>query len=236
MKILFLHGMGGGPADWAKVSALLPGCALRLPEKLSWEKTVAALRAKFESEREDFLLVGYSMGGRLALAAAAGCENPKFRGLALVSTGLGFSSEQERSRRAEIDHAWAQRLRASGEGFWRAWYEQPLFRSFAELSAALKSPWLEARLALDPAEVIHQLVNLSPAAHQSLLPTLRSVQIPVRFIVGEGDEKYQALAESLAGEGIRTQLLPGGHILPWESPNELAGALVNFVRETESEK
>jgi 2-succinyl-6-hydroxy-2,4-cyclohexadiene-1-carboxylate synthase len=236
MKIFFLHGMGGEPADWGKVIALLPGRALRLPERMSWEETVAALRTKLESEGEDFFLVGYSMGGRLALAVGAGCENARFRGLALVSTGLGFSSEQERSRRADIDQDCAMRWSTSSEAFWRPWYEQPLFRSFAELPAALKSPWLEARLALDPAEVIHQLVNLSPASHLSLLPTLRSIQIPVRCIGGESDEKYRALAESLAGEGIHTQLLPGGHILPWESPNELASALINFVRETESEK
>src|ERR671938_303761 len=107
--VLFLHGFMGSSADWNDVVAAigdrafcmaldLPGHGASLglaPESYTVEGSArAVLHALDELEVERPVMVGYSMGGRLALYLAL--RHPqRWAGLFLESTSPGLESRED---------------------------------------------------------------------------------------------------------------------------------------------
>lgn len=230
MKIFFLHGMGGGAEDANLLRASIPLETPIIPFGLSFNATAEAIAASLGQESAPFLLVGYSMGGRLALRAASTLGN-KLAGLVLVSTGLGDSNEVSRGQRRASDDRWAALAEESPEVFWEKWYGQELFSSFRALPESTRAAWMKNRLSQNIEHLSAQFRTLGPGHHGDLLPelkTLEAMPISVLYIAGERDKKYAELARQLALSGTTTELLPGGHVLPLEAPAELAQSLERF--------
>ena len=105
MKIYALHGFLGLPSDWAEFNGL-EGVSLfdtRLPAPSAgltqWGKAFNAFA------EPGSLLLGYSLGGRLALHAL--CDNPgRWQGAILISAhpGLRCSKEKETRERMAFGH------------------------------------------------------------------------------------------------------------------------------------
>ena len=241
MKVFLLHGMGGGPADWAAVRRDFSGEALEFSPAPDFSGVVSALVEKLGRESTPYGLAGYSLGGRVALAATARLvelHRAPAR-LALLGAGLGFPSSAEREARRARDEAWGALVQNDPARFWREWYEQELFSTFRALPHAEREAWLRSRAELAPSLIARQLVSWSPTRHAYLLPALRSVLaagVCTLYLSGERDKKYASLARELAREGVRAELLPGaGHILPLEAPAALAHALQSFFNEESSD-
>ena len=84
---------------------------------------------------ETFHLVGYSMGGRVALTL--GCTaSRRLRSLTLIGASAGIADPAERRRRAEADEARAECLAADLEAFVDSWMADPLFAGQAALGEA----------------------------------------------------------------------------------------------------
>ena len=82
------------------------------------------------------VLVGYSMGGRIAAETVVRYPNLPLAGLVLESAGLGPADEAARAVLAERNGAWAQRLRDEGVAAFMDWWETlPLFASQCALPA-----------------------------------------------------------------------------------------------------
>jgi 2-succinyl-6-hydroxy-2,4-cyclohexadiene-1-carboxylate synthase len=237
MKVIYLHGMGGSPADWHLVSRLVPGAALSIPGRMSFAETVRSLRTELMSLAEPFVLCGYSLGGRLALSVAAQPGSLPLRGLVLVSSGLGFSDEQSRRERAQKDKEWVREAKENTRAFWEKWYAQELFSAFRELPEERRGSWLKNRFSLDIEDLCHQLEILSPAQQPFLLADLLRLKgsgTKLLYLAGERDKKYAALAQRLQKEGVPTEFLPGGHILPLETPERMADSLNRFMGQLET--
>ena len=231
MKRFYLHGMGGTPADWDAVLQHAPGYALAIPLEPSFEAATAALATTLRQEAGPVSLVGYSMGGRFAVAVA---ELLCFSGhppaqVVLLSAGLGFPHEAERAERCIIDEQWAELARRDLSAFWRQWYAQPLFSSFAQLAEAAQTTWLKARNIIDSRTLTAHLCTYSPARHDHLLPAIRRLQasgVSLLYLAGERDKKYVAVGRELAAASIPTQVIGGaGHALPLEAPIAVAQAI-----------
>lgn len=208
--ITCIHGFLGRPADWDFLRPEFEVEALSLDEAAS----LAARGARGE------VLLGYSMGGRLALEALA--AGARFERAVIVSAGLNLETGREERRAA--DERWARRFERDD---WRAvvrdWNAQPVFRGHA----------LERREDdFDRALLARALRMFSPAVLPPLAPRLPEIRLPVLWIAGERDERYAEVAKhavALLPDAELWICRDAGHRVPWEQPEMFAERLREFV-------
>jgi 2-succinyl-6-hydroxy-2,4-cyclohexadiene-1-carboxylate synthase len=177
-------------------------------------------------------LVGYSMGGRVALHFAAAFPE-RVRRLVLESASPGLASEEERAARRVADEALAFELIAGGiESFVDAWEAQPLFESRAALEAAVRARQRELRLRNDPEGLAAALRGLGAGALPSLWGRLAEIAVPTLLVVGALDAKFVAIAERMvrAMPDARVVEVPGaGHTVHLERPDGWLAAVTDFL-------
>ncbi|MBC2887870.1 alpha/beta fold hydrolase [Gordonibacter massiliensis (ex Traore et al. 2017)] len=181
-------------------------------------------------------VAGYSMGGRVALAAAI--EDPRlFAALVLESTGLGPASSEERAAARTRDVANAARLREQGvEAFMDAWERLPLFATQRELPPDVRERLRAGRLANDAEALARSFEEAGQHAMPGrdavldCLRSLRDAEVPVLYLAGALDEKYCALAEHLRESNVcATRIVEGaGHNVHLEAPEAYVRVLEDF--------
>jgi len=204
-----LHGFLGLPRDWDFLP--FPHRAVNL-----FDDGLAEL----DEAKEDDILLGYSMGGRLALRELL---TRGFRKAVIVSSGLNL--DEKREQRQADDDKWARRFE-SDEPWWslmKDWNTQPVFGGHEQprnehdfdrkkLAAALRE-WSAGRL-------------------EPLAPRLNEIDIPVLWVAGERDVKYVvegSRAVSLLPHGELWVCPRAGHRVPWERPEAFVARLRPFV-------
>lgn len=244
--ILFLHGFMGSSADWKEVlESLAPrfyctavdlpghGASRNLPPD---DYTVEGTARKvFDTLRELGIkrpkLVGYSMGGRLALYLTLRYPT-HFSGLFLESASPGLESPEEREARRETDEMKAQRLESEDfTEFLGDWYRQPLFVSVARNERLLRQT-IEARLHNDPAELAKSLRGLGTGSQPSLWSELSGLQVPTLAVAGELDEKFVEIGRRMESGSPATFFTPvpgTGHNVHDEAPESYIGLLKDFL-------
>jgi 2-succinyl-6-hydroxy-2,4-cyclohexadiene-1-carboxylate synthase len=235
-RVTLVHGFLGSPADWAEVLAqLAPGIAcdcVALAELgcSSIDEAGERLAARLERVPCD-ALVGYSMGGRIALQLAATRPELAPR-LALLAASLGLDDADERARRAAEDDIRAAEIARDGlDAFVERWYRLPIFAPFvahASFSAARVR-----RVAGEAAFWSRCVAGCSPARgtpRWDALPMLASRTV---FAAGALDERYAAYAaraKSIA-PALRVEIVAGaGHVLPLEAPEACARIIEETLR------
>jgi 2-succinyl-6-hydroxy-2,4-cyclohexadiene-1-carboxylate synthase len=233
--ILFLHGFMGSGADWAvEILALderfycvapdLPGHGASLelsPERYTVEGATRALLGLLDDlDIERAALVGYSMGGRLALYLAL--RHPeRCSGLFLESASPGIESEAEREARRRSDEEKATRLESGDlESFLGDWYRQPLFEALARREGLLQET-IGARLRNDPTELARSLRGMGAGKHAPMWGRLGTLRVPALAVAGEIDEGYAGIARRMASVNplVRAAVVTGaGHSVRLEAP------------------
>ena len=187
------------------------------------------------------LVVGYSMGGRVALSALLEAGPAAFakqtRGLLLESVGLGPRTEAERDAAVMRDADTVRRLRETSlEDFMTYWENLPLFESQKALPKKARAMVRAGRLANDP----EALAKCVECAGQHRMPSYRETSqalrelgmrgYPTLYLTGEKDAKYSRLAATLHEGGvIQTRIAPKvGHNVHLEAP-EVFAACVHSV-------
>ena len=190
----FLHGFLGSPQDWEGVIEHLP------------EYSCEALSYPFQIP-SDSILIGYSMGGRIAL----GSSQPKI----LISTHPGLKTPEEKAERLLQDQHWIQKLRQEPiESFIKHWYAQPLFESLRNHPAFPKI--VSRRLQQDP-QLLAQMLAQESLAHQEF--TLSDGV----FLHGALDQKYAQLYGDLQIPSL--EISGAGHAAHLENPKGCAEAI-----------
>jgi 2-succinyl-6-hydroxy-2,4-cyclohexadiene-1-carboxylate synthase len=241
--ILACHGFTGEGADFAPLRAALPigltlvapdfpghgsHRGLRSPADYSLAAHLRILDAAAQATAEPVTLLGYSMGGRLALHWAL--ANPgKFRQLILVGTSPGLPTEAEQAERTYADNAVAQYLRTQGlSAFYKYWHNQPFFRSLLALPAAQLEPILSRRHQNDPEGLALSLEHVGTGRLPALWERLHELTGPVDLVTGEHDPKFTEIARRM-GERIpraRLSVIEGcGHAIHLERPADLVQVL-----------
>jgi 2-succinyl-6-hydroxy-2,4-cyclohexadiene-1-carboxylate synthase len=243
---VLLHGFAGSASEWEGPvvdglagSGLLPvlvdlpghGADTGVSDPSSF--TLVAALGRIESAgRWPTDLIGYSMGGRLALHYAVAHPN-RVRRLVLESASPGLERESERAERRSADEALAARIESEGvEWFVDHWESQPMFETRRRLDADELERRRNLRIRNDPRSLAAALRGLGTAALPSLWDHLEQLDVPTLLVVGERDEKFVSVAERMARAmpSARIAMIPGaGHTVHLEAPAAWLEAVIGFL-------
>ena len=244
--VVFLHGFLGDARDWSDIAKSLveqyfcilpdlPGHGQNTvlpPEPITLTSLAAELLNSLEAQDIVTIhLVGYSMGGRLALQFALRYPQQVLR-LVLESASPGIEERSARTQRQDLDQQRAAQIIQNGlPAFLKTWYAAPLFSSLSERPELLASI-LARRQSMSTESAARMIAELTPGRMPSLWAQLKKVQMPVLVLAGELDRKYADEARLVAREipDARFALAPGaGHAIHLESPEWVARQLKEFL-------
>lgn len=201
------HGRSEAPAEVAAYR--MEACAAQV------EGVLDALDVR------DAHLLGYSMGGRVALALAA-ARPDRYASLVLVGAHAGIADSGARSQRVADDEALADRIEREGvPAFVEYWTELPLFAGQKRLGAECRTRHRAQRLDNRAHGLANSLRGMGAGAQPRLHDALDELRVPVLLAVGEHDEKFRALADDLAERvpNARVAVVQGvGHAAHVEDP------------------
>lgn len=243
--VVFLHGFLGNGHSWSQIiSSLtedffsitidLPGHGQTLPKsdgEYGFAKCAKSIVGIADELRlKQFNLVGYSMGGRLALYLALKYPN-KINKLVLESSSPGLKTESEREERQQADEKLAEELKRTPLGvFIEKWYNQPLFESIRKNHKEFEALKKE-RLSNDSAGLAKSLKYMGTGAQGPLWEKVPELSFSTHLIVGELDRKFQEIAGQMSAmsQKIKIECVKGaGHNVHFEKPIEYA-ALLNQI-------
>lgn len=168
-------------------------------------------------------LVGYSLGGRLALHAALVAPGT-FKTVTALSSHPGFRDETEKSERINEDKEWAQLLLQNWNEFWNKWNARGVLRD---------SPVPKRNEPFDKDLWAKILINWSTGHQNYLPPLLVETLLPLNVIMGEEDKAYLEHLKLFPDNVKKTILSHASHRIPLERPQELAQELKTFAQENQ---
>lgn len=201
IPLVFLHGFLGSSADWVPLVKFLPTFHIFAKDLPGHGDN--PFEEEIEIDLPYFHLIGYSMGGRIAMGYAKK-HRKKIASLQIISAHPGLKTKEEKNERWIHDQKWADLLlELPIDEFLMRWYDQPIFRSFVpDLSRRNKQNIGDLRLAF---------------LHFSLAKQKR-FEITQAY-VGENDVKFLSLYENPI-------VIPNsGHMVHLENPKALADQL-----------
>ncbi len=226
-----LHGAVGMAEDWRAFSSEIEGVR-RLDLwryldccSMSLEKAGAAIAREIARVDDAPILLGYSMGGRLALHCLL--AQPKmWKGAVIVSAHPGLSGEEEQIARRQKDAEWsAMALKGEWEVFLDRWQAQGVLDGAVEMPDRLP---LKSRRA----SVARSFVDWSLGAQKDLRGDLRKVDCPVLWITGEKDHKFTSLGAEVVEyfpQATHRVIPECGHRVPWEKPDDFQRSVRQFI-------
>jgi 2-succinyl-6-hydroxy-2,4-cyclohexadiene-1-carboxylate synthase len=172
-------------------------------------------------------LVGYSMGGRLALHVAA--TRPE-RILSLLTIGAHAGLDEDaREGRRRGDEALAQRIEKEGlEAFVDHWSGLPLFAGLERRGPAFVAQVRAERMTNHVAGLACSLRGMGAGVMEPLWDDLSTVGFPSTFVAGQLDHGYVTSARRLAAtvpDGRVVVVPRAGHPVHQERPEAFARLL-----------
>lgn len=238
--VVLLHGFACLPRMWAPLLAawpqnglptlcpLLPGHGPGAQRRDAGDFMALAAQQADAVGVARYLLVGYSMGGRLALAMALS-QPRRCAGLVLISAGLGLAEEEARAARRGWDAQQAGAIERRGlPRFMDEWEKLPLFRTQRRLSQEARDDLRRQRLGHDAVALAWAMRHLGLGNMPNLGARLDELSMPVTLVTGSQDVRYSAMAQAARRTcpGLRHIVLQGvGHNVVLEAPRRLAAQL-----------
>ncbi len=238
MTLWCLHGNLQTPSVWERFATTwtYKGRPIELKCPSLWKNTAT----DFDTWTDHFCsevarhdapqwLLGYSLGGRLALHALL--ANPTlFAGVMLVAAHPGLETKGEREKQLAWDTAWGNRfLQESWDTLFTDWDALSVFDG-------IPNPVARDTSRLDRQAIANTFVRFSKGRQTNLLPKLALLtNPPVVFISGARDTRYQELGNRMAAScpTIQHHVVPdAGHRVPWENPAAFAQIIQVFLDQT----
>ncbi len=248
--LVLLHGFTGSAANWRAHVAVFgkqfQTVAIDLlghgdsdsptdPARYRMERCLEDLLSVFDQLGLDRVsLLGYSMGGRVALHLTV-AHLDRVNALVLESASPGLADPAERQARAASDEALAKRIEQEGLPAFIAYWEQiPLFASQARLPESVRVELRAQRLRNNPCGLANNLRGLGTGVQSPLWDRLPEVRIPTLLIAGGFDQKFAAIARALSAAHPKTQLTlvpDAGHTVHLEQPEVFDKLVLDFLRQ-----
>lgn len=236
--LLLLHGFGQNGSIWRSVVERFVDRAVFTPD-LRGHGSAATRRpidaghlitdvVELARNVDPPILVGYSMGGRLAMRAALAAQ-ATFKGLVLISTSAGIENPEDRESRRRHDERLAAALEQSGhEAFNSLWHESAIWQGDPpEIMSAASN----LRAETPAVDLAASLRGFGSGTVDDVWSDLAQLKLPTLILCGERDSAYRvqgARMQSLITGSTLETIPNSGHSLPLESPAEVAGAIERF--------
>ena len=244
--VTLLHGFTQSGRSWRELISHMPeGWKWVVPDLRGHGQTVTSVGApcSMDACTEDLValweeldlgrthLVGYSMGGRLALHVAA--RRPE-RLLSLLTIGAHAGlDEGARAGRRQGDEALAERIEHDGiESFVDYWGSLPLFAGLVRRGEGYVGQLRAERLQNHAAGLACSLRGMGAGVMEPLWDDLGRMGVPCTFVAGQLDHGYAASARRLATTVPHGQVeivLRAGHAVHQERPDAFARVLANHL-------
>lgn len=246
--LLLLHGFTGSAQSWAPfipwlarfhrvITVDLPGHGCTVapdsPAYHTMEQTAAGMAAFINQiVAEPVHLLGYSMGGRLALYFAQ--HYPVLvRSLLLESASPGLTTDEERAARRTRDEALAARIERDGiPAFIDFWETIPLFASQAKVSDSVRTRLRAQRLRNRVGGLANSLRGMGTGAQASLWDQLAKIATPTLVLAGAADAKFVTIAGEMNEQLPNSQIaiIPGaGHTIHLERPHAFTRHVLTWL-------
>lgn len=245
--VLFLHGFTGSASSWAPaiegMASQFHCVAIDFLGHGQSDAPVDGERYAIENIIDDLLTVmdtllhptfrciGYSMGGRVALALA--CAAPhRVEALVLESASPGLKTLEESVARVQSDEALATKVEQVGvEKFVDAWQEIPLFASQKRLPRVV----LERQRAIRCQHSAHGLAGslrgMGTGAQPSYWDRLSHLNVPVLLVTGALDAKFCGIAQDMLEQlpnARHVVVQNAGHAVHLERPDDYIRIVESF--------
>ena len=239
-----LHGFTLGGASWYELAKRMPDDVVFLAPDLRGHGPEPVTPCSMDDCAADLVdlwdhigvershVVGYSMGGRLALHVAVRLPE-RTRSLLTIGAHAGLEGEGREVRRRR-DEELAQRIETAGlETFVHYWESLPMFAGIASRGPDFVAGLHEMRMQNTPAGLAASLRDMGAAAMEPLWDELSGIEVPCTFVAGERDQAYVDTALQMASrvKEWRFRMVPdAGHAALFEKPDETAEILVDHLR------
>jgi 2-succinyl-6-hydroxy-2,4-cyclohexadiene-1-carboxylate synthase len=253
-QFLGLHGFTGRGSDFEPLLEALPG-DWQCPDLPGHGPNPylpcgpAAMLAVVDKAVDQFphrsaarrILIGYSMGARLALQHL--CQKRAFwDGVILISPSAGLKTASQRAERRQADTELAGKIEADGvAAFLRYWQNTPMIRSQQKITEPWKSRMQQKRLEHLSEGLASSLREFGQGSCPNLWAETRSLTAPTLLLTGSEDPKYSELAARLQGSWgtatmnqgasiCRHEIVAGaGHAPHFESPGQTVASILRFL-------
>ncbi|WP_137223684.1 2-succinyl-6-hydroxy-2,4-cyclohexadiene-1-carboxylate synthase [Shewanella sp. MEBiC00475] len=140
---------------------------------------------------QQFHLLGYSLGGRIALHIANDFAD-SLLSITLESAHPGLQDAKQIAARAQSDNLWAHKLQHLPlTDFLGLWYQQAVFRDLTEHQ---KQQLITLRQINDPLRLANCYLTTSLSLQQDCRNVLEKLSCPCHFIYGVDDKKFAQVA------------------------------------------
>lgn len=220
-----LPGFLGQPTDWDLLKLPIVEASIYKPSFLGMRGWAKAFNQSMQKQEGDKILIGYSLGGRLALHALI--DNPTlWKGAILISSHLGLNCPTKKQERLAFDLQWAQRFsNLPWDALMHTWNDQSIFKgSFNPLR--LEQDYTRKQLA-------SILTDWSLAHQDNLKPSFEKIAIPILWIAGELDQHYadQASCLQLSHPQSKIWVAPrAGHRVHFHESDQLNYQIDQFIK------
>lgn len=231
-----LHGFLGSPRDWdgfgdfgtgqgmVKADLFSAEAFPNAPTQAAWANAYYAGRV---GAGPNYLL-GYSLGGRLALHLATQFPDA-WNGVVIIGANPGLGDAEVRTARRAHDETWARRFETEPwDALLADWDAQAVFGG---------RPGGERREAdFDRARLADALRRWSLGAQEPLWAALSALPCPLLWVAGADDSKQQNICRRVSDTvpGAQVWVAPGAaHRVPWEQPEAFAARVHTFLTQPE---
>ncbi|MBA3722384.1 MAG: alpha/beta fold hydrolase [Parachlamydiaceae bacterium] len=226
--IIALHGFLGLPEDWDHLQMLqLHGIDLNSFQWNSLDdcgKHICGIASE-NIKDEKPILMGYSLGGRIALHALI--QQPKlWKAGMIISAHPGLDTEAEKRNRFNLDESWARRFEEEEwDSLIDAWNRRAVFAEDNYHFQRDESKYNRKELAA-------MLINGSLGNQANLLQQIEELPMPILWVVGEKDSVYLKIAKKIIFKNPKSRVLvveDAGHRLVWQKPKVFKQLLNIFI-------
>ncbi|MBL8681846.1 MAG: alpha/beta fold hydrolase [Myxococcales bacterium] len=181
---------------------------------------------------EPGVIVGYSMGARIALAMILRAPE-RFSCAALVGVDPGIDDAPTREARLRWERAMADELLRDGtQAFAARWSELEIFASQRSLPGPVREALSLRRSQHDPEGIAWAMRALGTGSMPSRWGALAGLAVPTVVVTGELDKKFTAISATMAERSPRVArcVVEGvGHDVTLEAPEAVVDALQTLI-------
>lgn len=246
--ILFLHGFTGCAEDWFPIFEQMPekyNClALDIighgksdapgnSAHYSIESITNQIKyVKDHLTPNKIFLLGYSMGGRIALSYAS-LYADDVKGLILEGASAGIKNDEERQKRYEEDLKLAEFIETHTlEEFVEMWHDQELFNTQRRFSNDKLKKIKKKKASGSKTGYANSLKGFSTGVMPPVHDKLKKISLKVLLITGDLDTKFTGINARLVKRFFKAKhkiVRNSGHNTHLEEPKRFIEIVLNYL-------